>query len=433
MAILSRIGIISRINIYIFANILNTFCGGSTDCCKCSAKTNDEYPADNITINRNQKKQIPTDIKKLLGNKLSNFKMSQSTMKKHVQFNITKFNEINNIKSNLSNKLSSTINSSDVVNTELSSFNNESFTDDPDKESLENKKIKIDINNDTISIESHKYTKINIDNKKSQEIIRTFFTRITNLYYISNDIYDLIKENLHNISVIFKSGQESLPYILAIAKNGDNNYLIFCKDANTIRCEALFYGTRNSEIVIIQNGALSDISYMFSNCSVKYIDLSNFNTSSVKNFGWAFGRCNNLLKIDLTNIDTKNATNMRSMFYNNKNLLEIKLGDRFDTSKVTDLSYMFDNCNNLKTLNLSKFSTTNVKKANYMFYECNNLSELVIGDNFNITNVSQKGILTYCDKLEKIYINASKNNSFDSVLKDKYSYDNITMLFTKKD
>ena len=417
--------------LYLSVGGVNIFCGSSSNCCKCSTKPNEEYSTfDDISVVKTPDKQTDEDFELIIDDKMNNVKANKFMNRDCAQFD-EEINEFYNLKNKLNSNITTNI---DV--------NNKHFTKENDETLSKKSSINIEINDGEIKIENYNYTKLEINKANYDKIIGKFFDNVVNLYLINDITYDSIKNNLHNISVIFKSIETTLPYLLAIVRNDNKNYLLFCKNANTrlsnknltkLSSTSLFDGTKNNEIIIIQNGALEDISNMFNSCTVEYLDLGNFNTSTVTNFGCMFFNCNNLKKIDLTNLDTRSATNMRCIFYKCINLSEIRFGNRFDTSKVTDMSYMFDSCNNLKELDISNFSSTNILKANYMFYGCSNLNQLIIGDNFHITNSAKKNILENCDNLKNIYIDITKNNSFDELLRDKYEYNKDTKSFTKKD
>ncbi len=89
------------------------------------------------------------------------------------------------------------------------------------------------------------------------------------------------------------------------------------------------------------------MSSMFENCeALTSIDVSNFDTSEVKNMTHVFNGCKNLTTLDLSS---------------------------FDTNKVTETERMFDGCTRLNTIyvNSSKFNMTNVTNSKNMFRSCN--------------------------------------------------------------
>ena len=66
---------------------------------------------------------------------------------------------------------------------------------------------------------------------------------------------------------------------------------------------------------------------MFTKCSkLEEIDVSNFNTSNVKNIGSMFYLCKSLREIDLSNFDTRKVKEFSQIFFYTDNL------DRVDIS-----------------------------------------------------------------------------------------------------
>ena len=95
---------------------------------------------------------------------------------------------------------------------------------------------------------------------------------------------------------------------------------------------------KNNIIELIWKKKITSCNSMFSGCSsLKFLDLSNFNTSSV--------------------------TNMMRMFYGCSSLESINLYN-FDTSKVISMYSMFEECSSIKYLNLANFNTS---KVNVLF------------------------------------------------------------------
>ena len=59
------------------------------------------------------------------------------------------------------------------------------------------------------------------------------------------------------------------------------------------------------------------MSLMFYNCSsLKNLDLSSFNTNTVKDMRGMFNNCSNLTELNLSSFNTNEVTYMRNMFYN---------------------------------------------------------------------------------------------------------------------
>ena len=67
-----------------------------------------------------------------------------------------------------------------------------------------------------------------------------------------------------------------------------------------------------------------------------------------------FYGCYSLNKLNLSNFNTKSVKNMKSVFMNCYSLKEINLF-KYNTENVNIMSYMFYNCKSLKNLYISKF------------------------------------------------------------------------------
>ena len=109
---------------------------------------------------------------------------------------------------------------------------------------------------------------------------------------------------------------------------------------------------------------------MFKYCTVKSLDLSNFDTSKVTSM-MAMFQTFQAENLDLRNFDTSKVTNMGGMFYKCQ-VPYINLSG-FDTSSVTDMWSMFSGCQ-VKSLNLDSFNTSNVTDMHEMFYKCQAVS-----------------------------------------------------------
>ena len=75
----------------------------------------------------------------------------------------------------------------------------------------------------------------------------------------------------------------------------------------------------------------------------------------------------------------------------------------FNTSKVTDLSIMFQECFELEYIDISNFNTANVKNMGWMFNKCYKLKEIK-GINIlnNAKGINKSGIFDDCPKLKDI-------------------------------
>ena len=135
------------------------------------------------------------------------------------------------------------------------------------------------------------------------------------------------------------------------------------------------------------------------------LDLSNFDTSQVKDMSYMFRGCSDLTSLDLSNFDTSQATNMRHMFKNCSGLTSLDLS-KFDTSLVTNMSYMFGGCSGLTSLNISDFNTSQVTIMDGMFNGCTSLKTITINDEASANKL-----------IAQIQTNLKKTATWDSTTK----------------
>lgn len=83
-----------------------------------------------------------------------------------------------------------------------------------------------------------------------------------------------------------------------------------------------------------------------------------------------------LEKIDLSHLDTSTMTSMKNMFLSCSDLKEIIFGDNFNSSNVTDMDDCFGKCEKLTSIDTSKINVSNVTTMQYCFANCTNLAAL---------------------------------------------------------
>lgn len=87
------------------------------------------------------------------------------------------------------------------------------------------------------------------------------------------------------------------------------------------------------------------------------------------NMSYMFQNLTKLISIDMTNLRTSNTTDMSYMFSGDVLLSNIVFGNNFDTSKVTNMNAMFAMNESLNTLDLSNFNTSEVESMGIMFMD----------------------------------------------------------------
>ena len=159
-------------------------------------------------------------------------------------------------------------------------------------------------------------------------------------------------------------------------------------------CTALKY----LDLSNFDTSTVTNISYMFNKCTkLKEIKgLDNFNTSNITTMYAMFQFCTEVEYLDVSNFDTSNVTDMAFMFNQCNKLKEIKGINNFDTRKVEEMETMFNECRELEYLNLSNFDTSQVGNMSFMFNNCNKLKYLNL---LNFTTCSNnKNMLSFQQK-----------------------------------
>ncbi|MBE5745994.1 MAG: BspA family leucine-rich repeat surface protein [Clostridiales bacterium] len=137
---------------------------------------------------------------------------------------------------------------------------------------------------------------------------------------------------------------------------------------------------------------VTNMSHMFYYCtSLETITFgSDFNVSNVTNMSHMFDHCTSLLELDLTGFQTSSLKNLNAMFANCISLETVTFGSNFYTGIVKSTNYMFSDCKALKSLDLSMFSLSSLTNMDYMFYSCTSLESL----NFHV-NIGQNQISAF--------------------------------------
>ena len=118
----------------------------------------------------------------------------------------------------------------------------------------------------------------------------------------------------------------------------------------------------------------TDLSYMFSNCSLlTSLDVSHFNTSNVTNMYGMFNRCSSLNSLDVSHFDTSNVTDMALMFYGCNKLTSLDLSG-WNLSNVTYMINMFYRCMSLETIKCDGLQLPDINMLYISFDSCSKLT-----------------------------------------------------------
>ena len=108
---------------------------------------------------------------------------------------------------------------------------------------------------------------------------------------------------------------------------------------------------------------------IFDGTEFKYIDMSDWNVSNIKDMYRMFNECSNLKSVcDISNWNVSKVEDMSFMFNECYNLKSVGDISNWNVSNVKNMHYMFDSCEKLKSVgNLSKWDVSNVKDMRWMF------------------------------------------------------------------
>ena len=167
-------------------------------------------------------------------------------------------------------------------------------------------------------------------------------------------------------------------------------------------CSSLYYISDDFAKINIAN--VIDISQLFENCKLlsKLPEISKWDISNVKNTHALFRGCINLSQLpDISKWKTSNVTNMRNLFRKCRLLKSLPDISNWDTSNVVTIRAIFCDCKSLITLpDISNWNISNVEDMNYSFYGCDSLKKLPDISKWNIEKVKNMNGLFYgCSSL----------------------------------
>ena len=137
------------------------------------------------------------------------------------------------------------------------------------------------------------------------------------------------------------------------------------------------------------------VTYLFANLTQlsEFIDLNNFNTSSVTYMAYWFDQTSALSTPDLSTFVTSNVFSMDYMFQNS-GVTNLDLSD-WDVNKVTTFNGMFRDAKSLTTLDLTDWGANRIVSTvdmSSMFNGTTALANLTL-TNFKTTNVTNMGFM----------------------------------------
>ena len=129
---------------------------------------------------------------------------------------------------------------------------------------------------------------------------------------------------------------------------------------------------------------------IFAETKFKYIDISKWDVSNVKNMNNAFWNCKNLTSVgDLSNWDVSNIKNMSRMFSLCMQLKSVGDLSNWNVSNAKDMGAMFGNCEQLVSIgDLTDWNVSNVENMNSMFEYCKKLKSIGELSKWDVSNVN---------------------------------------------
>jgi surface protein len=224
-----------------------------------------------------------------------------------------------------------------------------------------------------------------------------------------------IDEMASAINGISTGGSGEVPKVDMLQQLVDNGYSssLFSK----------YPGSDLSFISGLDTSGVTDMSYMFSNCTV-LTSIPQLNTSNATDMSHMFYWCYALTSIPQLN--TSNVTDMSDMFTACKVLATIPL---LDTSSVTKMSNMFTSCSALTSI--PQLNTSKVTNMIQMFSSCSSLKTIPQLDTSEVTTMS--GMFTSCSALTSIpQLNVGKVTSMNKMFQECRALTSVAQLNTSK-
>ena len=173
---------------------------------------------------------------------------------------------------------------------------------------------------------------------------------------------------------------------------------------DSVHCENQDHNVDFMNSVDLSNfdsSSLKDVSHMFQYCSkLKYINFQNFHTSGVTNMESMFEHCNSLESLDLSSFDVSKVKYMKRMFYMCESFILLNLSN-FNTPSLSDTEEIFSGCYNLELLDISNFNFSNVTSHGNMFTGVSYIKYISISTTFDLiggTMFNSKEYLIACQK-----------------------------------
>lgn len=247
---------------------------------------------------------------------------------------------------------------------------------------------------------------------------------------------------------------DGVPIYYGYDEDGDLGVIHWYEDSN----KTMKISTQEPGVKIIIN-SMKD---MFSGCtSLKTVDFSNLDASSVNDMSNMFYGCSSLTTVNLNVLNMNMVVNASSMFEGCSSLAEL---DMSNFTMSPEASYMFKDCSSLARLNMYKFDSSsgniegmfsgcsslasvefktdsyglnwNTKYLDDLFLNCNSLESVTLDlDEYSVNSsevTSTASMFEGCSKLSSIDLTAVFGNNLmpanaDSMFKGCTSLRNVNL------
>lgn len=236
-----------------------------------------------------------------------------------------------------------------------------------------------------------------------------YVTNITNAKGMFRDCVKLIKVNMFNASKVTNTSQmlyrcTSLTDASFYTASSSITFDFECygfsvvtdasrmfENCTSLTTAGLGFTTENANISRAFAGCASlksagvcsggNMTGVFSGCE-KLTDVGVTSSSYTTSISDLFYGCVSLKYLDLSDWDTSNVTDMSGLFNGCNSLGYVDLSS-FNTSKVTDMSYIFSGCSSLQEIDIYSFDTTASTNITQMFSGCSEVKHIIVGDQWN--------------------------------------------------
>lgn len=198
-----------------------------------------------------------------------------------------------------------------------------------------------------------------------------------------------------------------------------------------VTCNGLFSGFESLKTIDLSNidfSSLEDASSMFFRCkSLESINWGSTTMPAVSRASAMFYGCSSLSSIDLSFLSRAQLYTMDSMFGACSKLCDINLS-ALDLSHITTLSGTFANCSSLRALDLSPFAASPLESLRCAFLDCASLESIDFGQLDMSSVEDMSSVLSGCTSLTDVRfdgVDASSVYTMDNAFSGCESLKNV--------